>query len=257
MGIYLPMESETTSLIESSAREFWELAGGREAYPCDIKAAITLSLPLELHGLPGLCVSHILNWARNVAIACTIHGRDRRLHGCLLAYRGQGTIFFDTADPEDEQRFTLSHELAHFLLDYQAPRQRAITILGETILSVLDGDRLPTLDERFHAVLGSVPLGVMSHVMERPETGLPTNVVLDIEDRANRLALELLAPAASLCELLRRSTTPSGFDQRLLFLGNYLITTYGLPIAVAAPYARYLLTQIGEPTFRDWLFGNI
>ncbi len=211
---------------------------------------------MRLYGIAELRVRHILAWTEHVRIACSIPGRDRHLHGCLLAYRGQGTIFFDTEDPDVEQRFTLAHELAHFLLDYQAPRQRAITALGETILAVLDGDRLPTLEERFHAVLSTVPLGVMSHVMERPASGLPTNAVLNIEDRANRLALELLAPAATLCDMMQQLDTPHGFNRRLIFLCNYLAATHGLAEAVAVPYAHYLLGQLGEPTFRDWLFGD-
>jgi len=162
----------------------------------------------------------------------------------------------DTQDPDDEQRFTLAHELAHFLLDYQAPRQRAVGVLSKSILPVLDGDRPPTLTERLHAVLSTVPLGAMCHIMERPDEGLPTNVVIDIEDRANRLALELLAPALSLQELMSQATAPRGFAVRLACLTQHLVTDYGLPGAIASPYAHYLLHHLGEPTFRDWLFRS-
>ncbi len=41
------MESETTQLIENAAQEFWEMAGGLPAYPCDMQTAIVLTLPLE------------------------------------------------------------------------------------------------------------------------------------------------------------------------------------------------------------------
>src|SRR5215469_5091201 len=173
---------DSTVLIENTAQEFWALVGGVPRYPRDVKTAITLTLPLEVYPVTGLRVSDIHTWARRVKITQRIRGRNRRLHGCLIAYRGKGTIFLDTRDPDEEQRFTLAHELAHFLIDYQAPRQRAVVVLGTSILPVLDGDRPPTLTERLHAVLSTVPLGAMSHIMERPDDGLPTNVVIDIED---------------------------------------------------------------------------
>jgi hypothetical protein len=244
---------DSTVLVENTAQEFWALVGARSSYPCDIKAAIILTLPLELYPVAGLRVKDVLDWAERIKLNCNIRGRDRRLHGCLIADKGKGTIFFDTQDLEAEQRFTLAHELAHFLLDYQAPRQRALTMLGEAILPVLDGERPPTVAERIHAALGTVPLGVMSHLMERPDDGLPSNTVIDIEDRANRLALELLAPALPLKELMEQATAPRGFSTRLTFLTEQLIIEYGLSEAFASSYAKFLLQQLGEPTFRDWL----
>jgi hypothetical protein len=245
-------------LIQNIAREFWEMAGGTgetSRFPCDIRAAITLAAPLEIYPVPALRISQVQAWMRRVRMTYRIGGRDRRLHGCLLAARGRGTIFVDAGDTEEEQRFTQAHELAHFLLDYQFPRQRALSALGPSILPVLDGERAPTLEERVHAVMSNVHLGTMSHFMERPEGGLPTNLVIDIENRADRLALELLAPAESVKMLLRQSTAPGGFDARLLSLTGTLTHGYGLPENIAASYARYVLAQLGEPTFRDWLFG--
>src|SRR5438094_2410135 len=154
---------DSTILIENTAQEFWALVGTTPSYPCDIKAAITLTLPLELYPVAGLRVKDVLAWAERIRLNCLIRGRDRRLHGCLIADRGKGTIFFDTLDHENEQRFTLAHELAHFLLDYQAPRQRALTILGETILPVLDGDRPPALAAWVPCVLATVTLDGSHH----------------------------------------------------------------------------------------------
>jgi hypothetical protein len=247
---------DSTVLIENTAQEFWALVGGAPRYPRDVKTAIIFTLPLEVYPVPELQVSDIHAWAQRVNITHRIRGHNRRLHGCLIAYRGKGTIFLDTQDPEDEQRFTLAHELAHFLIDYQALRQRAVSVLGESILAVLDRDRPPTLAERLHAVLSTVPLGAMSHIMERPDEGLPTNVVIDIEDRANRLALELLAPALALQELMGQARAPRGFTARLALLTQHLVAECGLPSLVASPYAHYLLHQLGEPTFRDWLFQS-
>ncbi|MGH2496657.1 MAG: ImmA/IrrE family metallo-endopeptidase [Ktedonobacteraceae bacterium] len=242
-------------LIENTAQEFWALAGGKGEFPCDMRAAIILALPLEVYPIPALRVAHILDWTRRVKIAHRIGGRDRRLHGCLLADRSKGTIFVDASDASEEQRFTLAHELAHFLLDYQQPRQRALNALGPSILPVLDGQRAPNIEERVHAVMSNVSLGAMSHFMERPESGLPTDLVIDIENRADRLALELLAPAGSLYALMQQAMAPKGFDARLVYLAQTLMRGYGLPEAIASSYGRYVLAELGEPTLRDWLFG--
>lgn len=250
---------DNSYLIENMAQEFWEMAGDAgesDGLPRNIQMAITLALPLEVYPVPALRVSHVLAWARRVHMSHRIRGRDRRLHGCLLAGRGKGTIFLDVSDADDEQRFTLAHELAHFLLDYQFPRRRAVDALGPSILAVLDGERAPTLAERVHAAMSSVHLGTLSHMMERPESGLPANIVLDMEDRADRLALELLAPAEAVCALLRQPAVPGGFEARLMYATQLLTRSYGLPIAIAATYARHVLARLGEPTFRDWLFGS-
>jgi len=247
--------TESTFFIENTTQEFWALAEGLPDLPRDMQTAISLALPLEIYPVPDLRVSHVLAWAQRVNITHYIGGRNRRLHGCLLADRGKGTIFFDASDTPPEQRFTLAHELSHFLLDYQFPRRRAVGILGVSILVVLDGERPATREERLHAVLSGVPLGVMSHAMERPDDGLPANFIIAIEDRADRLALELLAPAQALYTMMQQAA-PQGYAARLTFLTRLLTQEYGLPEIMASSYARYLLAQLGEPTFRDWLFDH-
>ena len=239
--------------IENTAQEFWILAGGTTDYPCDMETAITFTLPIKIEGVKQLRVSDINTWAERIKNPVYVSGRDRRLHGCLLAHKDKGVIFYDTDDPLDEQRVTLAHELAHFLVDYQAPRKRAINIFGPAILPVLDSERPPTHVERLHAAMSTVHLGCMSHVMERPDEGLPSNMVLDIEDRADRLAFELLAPASLLQEQMRISTV-RGFNTRFAFLTQHLCTVHGLPESIASSDAHYILHQMGEPTFRDMLF---
>jgi hypothetical protein len=60
---------------------------------------------------------------------------------------------------------------------------------------ILDGLRPPTPAERAAAVLSHVRLGAHVHILPRPgiEAG-NDRTVADIEDRADRLALELVAP---------------------------------------------------------------
>lgn len=240
-------------LLEALAEDFWSRAGCGPEDAADLETAAIWALPVEIASVAQLHLHDVAARMKSLGVETTLAGRDRRLCGCLIAYRGNGLILVDADDPLDERRFTLAHELAHFLIDYQAPRQRALEALGETILPVLDGPRPPTLEERVHAVLAAAPLGVLRHIMERPDAGLPAGVVLDVEDRADRLALELLAPAALLQERLRSPAAPAAFRERLVFLADMLVAERWLPPAIAASYARLVLRQQGGPGFRDWL----
>jgi len=49
----------STALIENTAQDFWMSAGGMSCYPCDIKMAIILTLPLELYAIAELRVSDV------------------------------------------------------------------------------------------------------------------------------------------------------------------------------------------------------
>ncbi|HEX8221616.1 MAG TPA: ImmA/IrrE family metallo-endopeptidase [Chloroflexia bacterium] len=246
----------TDYTIENAAREFWALAGGVPGYPCDLESSIPYALPLHVRVVPGLRVSHANGYARDSRLPYRFSGRDRRLCGCLLAYLDVGIIFLDAGIAEDERRFTLAHELAHFLLDYRGPRLRCIEALGEGIRAVLDGLRPPTLEERVHAVLAGTPLGVVGHLMERTAVGLPSSTVLGIESRADRLALELLAPASLVME---KAETRRGMShrERASRLAALLMREHGLPAGVAGKYASGLLHRSGDgPGFRDWLLDE-
>ena len=83
---------------------------------------------------------------------------DRRLRGCIIAGRGEAIIFTDPDDTTADQRFTLAHELSHYALDYELPRERAVRRLGNLILPVLDGERAPAPSERIDAALEGVPI---------------------------------------------------------------------------------------------------
>lgn len=151
------LEARLARLVE----EFWEvLPWGPEPFPRDLAASASLALPVAIRELPCLALYDVKQWLHERGIADLVEGPDRRLRGCLLAYGGHGFVLVDRSDPADEKRFTVAHELAHFLLDYQGPRRRAIEALGEEIIPVLDSSRLPTRVERLHAILSTVPLGL-------------------------------------------------------------------------------------------------
>ena len=180
---------------------------------------------------------------------------DRSLRACLVSYGGRGLIFLDATDSENELRFSLAHEVSHFLLDYLLPRRRAIGHLGSGVTEVLDGKRQPTVGERVGAILADVPIGVHAHLMERTAAGtIGRAPVLDVESRADRLALELLAPGA---EVKRRVADLRGwesFQQTIADTVGVLVDAFGLPSQIADGYGQSLSRSwYGGPSFREWL----
>nr|MBF6613645.1 ImmA/IrrE family metallo-endopeptidase [Chloroflexota bacterium] len=235
------LEARLTRLVE----EFWEaLPYGPEPFPRDLIGSASLALPLAIRELPCLSLTEVHNWLSARGLADPIEGSNRRLRGCLLAYNGHGFVLVDGSDPDDEMRFTVAHELAHFLLDYQLPRRRAIEALGEEIIPVLDNTRLPTRIERLHAILGAVPIGLHVDLMERTSVGGYTSrTTAGAEEQADRLALELLAPAVHAWAAI--SGLPEAKDgsyaAHLKHSTEALHREYGLPHKQAQEYATWLL----------------
>jgi hypothetical protein len=214
------------SEIRSHARAFWEQAGGRERYgrPIDIEIASLVALPLVVERISGLTVAGVQRFIGRLREFDAIDARDahRPLHGFLFADLDVAALFVDADDSPDEQRVTIAHEAAHFLLHYLEPRRRAATAFGPAIVSVLDRSRDPTRGERFSAALRAVPLEPWRHALWRE----PSGHVHTIEAEADDLAMELLAPVAELralgpvspADIAREFGLPGPFANRLFQL---------------------------------------
>src|SRR5712692_86661 len=92
--------------------------GGEITYPLDLSYFISRSFPLSIIMLPLLRVTRVESWFQQQEIPFRFLCQDRSLCGCIIAVRGSGFIFADSSDPGDERRYTIAHEVAHFLLDY-------------------------------------------------------------------------------------------------------------------------------------------
>src|SRR4051794_17266865 len=125
--------------VTESANAFWAAAGEIEPFPRKLRRPLARALPVAVVLLPHLRLDGLRAWMRANGIGCPCAERDRALRACLVARAGHGLVFLDGADAEDDQRFSLAHELAHFLRHYWQPRQRACRHLGEAIAEVLDG----------------------------------------------------------------------------------------------------------------------
>jgi hypothetical protein len=216
-----------------------------DVFPRDLAEDIPLVLPLTVVPLPGLTPRKGHAWLVSHKRA---HGglveTDDLKHGFTVAHAGVGVLFLNSADPPDEQRFTLAHEVAHFVLDHLQPRSRALRAWGASIRPVLDGEQEPTIAEQLFSVLERVPYRTRTNFMDRNDKGRPrTGQVWESEQRADRLAFELLAPRQELLPLLNHA----GREE----LEAELISRFGLPVTEAPTYARWLLLE--RPSRRPFL----
>jgi hypothetical protein len=229
---------------------FWELCGRDSRFPRNIERVVALALPITIIKIPQLNLRAAENWLRQRGVPFHFGCKSRAVRGCLVAFAGRGLIFIDADDPEDEQRFTAAHEAAHFLADYWLPRQKALKKFGPNITNVMDGLRKPTTAERINAVIIGTQIGVYTDLMGRENDEPHNNEVWDIEERADSIALELLAPQD---EVFSCFNLPTGgqFAQRVEKLGEELREKFGLPVSVSQSYSTALLKNAGRG--RSWM----
>jgi hypothetical protein len=219
-----------------TAAGFWEAAGSPEPFPRTLRGPL-LRCPFDLtvKDLPHLAVRGVQRYLAGLGVAWACGGPDRRLRACLAAQAGAGFIFLDAEDEPPERVFSLAHELGHFLWHYWGPRGRACGRLGEGVAEVFDGRRPPTRTERARALLAGVPLGLHVHLMERgPRREFLSEEAAVAEEEADRLAYELLAPAADVL-------AAAGGEADRASVAGVLREAFGLPAAQAADYSGLLL----------------
>lgn len=228
----------TALWIHEVAERFWADSGSPPSgFPRDLREAATWALAVGLEALPRLSIRSVDAWLARRDSQLRLLLPDRPLRACMVVHEGNGILFVDAADPDDEQRFSLAHEIAHYLVEYAVPRDRARARLGDGILSVLHGRLAASREERIAAVLSGVSLETCFHLMERtPDGHLPGRNVSDAERCADDLALELLAPFEAV-----RAGLADGADRAAV--ETLLCTTFGLPSTVAGAFARRLAPE--------------
>lgn len=241
-------------LLRVSER-FWEPARHlARQFPRDLESAISWSVPLFIVRLPNLWVHDLEKYLRLRRLPASIEVADRRLHGCVIGIRGKGFIVVDGTDGARELRFTMAHEVAHFLLDYQEPRQRAIERLGPEIEDVLDGQRSPTPAERVDGLLANAPVGLYAHFMHRVGGEVAASAIVEAESEADLLAFELLAPEAKVWDAVPKNFAQRSTTARRSSLQRLLVRRFGLPSEAAQEYSGMLCrSRFGGPSVREWL----
>jgi len=226
---------------------FWAAAGPPPRFPRDLFGSIAVGFPVTVLNRSRLSVAGVIAWFADRGLSISLDEPDRLLRACLVATRGQGFVFLETDDSPAERRFSLAHEIAHFLRDYWAPREKATRRLGPALAKVLDGFRQATPQERIQAVLWSVSIRPFAHLLRRDESGRPlTPSESAAEAAADRLAFELLAPVARLETISNRAD-----------LVVRLVEEFGLPSAPASRYAALLVPDpIGPGRFISRILGS-
>lgn len=228
--------------VHELATGFWDSAGRNEPFPRELRWAIARALPVTVVLLPRLRVATVDDWLNQQRVLCRLDIADRALRGCLVAHHGNGVVFLDGADSADQQRFSLAHEVGHYLRDYWQPRRLASERCGPSVLEVFDGERPPRSSERIHALLSHVSIGFHVHLMDRND-GSTQRVIDDAEGDADILAFELLAPWETVAARIQcvppRERAQTGTQM--------LVKEFGLPDMAAARYAAQFLGEHDGP----------
>ena len=241
--------------LREAADDFWQAAGEVEPFPRNLEAPVLWALPLFIIKVPRLSMSDLRDRLAGYGINFRVDGRNRHLYGCLVAFGGKGIVMLDGSEPPDELRFSLAHEVGHFVIDYMQPRARALRRLGPAIVDVLDGLRPPKPEERVDAVLSDVRIGVHTHLMDRTSSGaIGCGRIAGSEFRADRLAFELLAPEEAVLAAIRSWVSHPSAGDTPTGVQTVLVEAFGLPSAAARHYAHFLST-VGQhrPSIRAWL----
>ncbi len=218
--------------VTELAARFWATVGDPPPFPRDLRAVLCWLPELHVVGVPHLTLASAADRFARYGVPCPAGATDRPLAGCFAGHAGVGVILFDPTLAAAEVRFTLAHEVAHYLRDYDAPRRKVAARLGAAAVEVLDGRRPATADERLSGALRGIAVGRHPHFLDRDRCGrVVAPDARAAEDAADRLAFELLAPVAALAS--------DGVPARAA-LAARLATEFGLPAAEAARYAAAL-----------------
>lgn len=241
----IALERSPRAKIQELTERFWEDAGQRNGHR-DLQRAASIALPLAITLLPRLGLSTVSGWLTSFSIDYDSGQHDRPLRGLLIATRGLGMVFIDGSISEIDRRFTLAHEIGHFVVDYLEPRRRVIEEMPE-LTGVIDGERRPTNAERAKATLQRVPIGTYTYMIERDPHGGAIDSVEAHEDEATLFAMELLAPWDEAVEVVAEATRGiRGFDEAVGAATNALAVRFDLPHDVARARAQACLAETGR-----------
>lgn len=248
-------ESLSFQTITKIAESFWDKAGGIKKWPCDLEQAASSTLPLDTICLSCLTIKKINSWLNERNVSYPFPRIQSRLHGCLLVYRGAGFVFIDGSDSKPERFYTLAHEVSHFMVEYLIPRRKALELFGESILEVLDGFRPPTPEERINSIITSIDVQPYIHLLEHNHLNSTTRYkIWQVENRADQLALEMIAPFRKVSNDLTKSNKTKTYDLCYNAATKLLTRKYGLPASIANGYAERLTQSItGGPSVLSYL----
>lgn len=233
--------------LEHLAKKFWDDIGGVTKWPCELDKVVALTLPVTIVDIKNLKVSLIKDWLIDRNVCYTIPSSERKMLGCLLAFRGIGFIFIDKNLSHAERQFTLGHEISHFLLDYHIPREKALNQLGPAIIEVLDGQRPASSEERIVGILNQIVIGAHFHLLDACSDGsFLRSDVIKAESRADELAVELLAPFEIVCAHVYENCNSCSYSEYESTSRRLLLERFGLPLSICFSYSKLIARHLSN-----------
>ena len=235
--------------IEYWAAWFWKRAGERGGFPTNIEYAAMSALEVIIEEVDNLTVSTAASSFGEAKSLRSGSMRDRTLRGCVVFSPNGATILVEANDDEAQRRFTVAHEVAHFILEVKRRRERAESRLGRGFDDILYGLREATDAERIDAWLRGVRLDPILHLMDRaPDGRHKCGRTNEAECAADDLALEILAPSSEMASSIAAFRS-SRFSETLDAASEIAERRFGLPKYVAERYASRLVWQMkGGPS---------
>ncbi|MFH0991640.1 MAG: ImmA/IrrE family metallo-endopeptidase [bacterium] len=96
------------------------------SYPITFSSLCTMiggTFQIAIQRIEGLEIDKVTATLKRLQLPFEEEVLDRysALAGFLYAYHGGGIIFIEETDPEERRKFSLAHELGHFINDYYKP----------------------------------------------------------------------------------------------------------------------------------------
>jgi hypothetical protein len=236
---HVAVGDEGSARLRELAATFWSLAPDPLRADRDVEAAIAWSTPLAVVMMSPLTLESVQRWLTAHDIPVAGQSPHDEVRGFLVAWRGVGMVFCDGTGAAAERRFTLAHEVGHFILDYAEPRHRVLRDAPD-LLQVVDGVRPATGSDRAQALLAGVPIGVHVRLLD----GGPGHADRHAEDEASRFALELLTPWDEVVSAIRE-LAPAALRRTPGQAVALIANRYDIPLYAARTRARQALDAVG------------
>lgn len=194
----------------------------------------------EIAGLTSLAASNFL-LQRGALFEPIKNANQEPLAGYIYVSKKSGHIFVERNDLFVRRRFSVAHELGHYLLHF-----RPLIAL----MRVRDESEPFEISEALPVFAGNedaedTPAGrVFSPIQEEILSLLPPEA--QMEDEANRFAAELLMPAEVVCDLVKRYTSVCRGDDLLWRLATEML------VSKAATYRRLKDLQLSAQVGVAW-----
>jgi hypothetical protein len=184
--------------------------------------------------LPGLTSQMATNYLlqRGGLVDAPDGAGQELLAGFLYANSRYGSIFVEQANPISRRRFSVAHELGHYLLHF-LPSLITIGTDGQPALyEVMDAFVQPGEDVE----PTDLPTGSMSFIDLSPDITFPATFE-QMEQEANVFAAELLMPTVTVQELV--------LEYQSFFQGEDLVMRLSTEMLVSRAAMRWRLRSLG------------